>query len=101
MSKKRKEKSGDSHHSLYKGKLEITKSGIGYVIIDDKSADVLVRPGDFNTALNGDTVRVKVTRENFGTKRREGKNNRSSYTQAKTEFVGTLQKWLPTLLFCC
>jgi ribonuclease R len=36
---------------------------MGYVIVENVEGDVLVRPGDFNTALNGDTVRVKVVRK--------------------------------------
>jgi ribonuclease R len=42
-----------------RGKLEITRSGIGYVVTGEEGGDVLVRPNDFNTALNGDTVRVQ------------------------------------------
>jgi ribonuclease R len=34
-----------------KGKLEVTRSGMGYVIVENVEGDVLVRPGDFNTGL--------------------------------------------------
>ncbi len=46
--------------NLLTGTLDITRSGVGYVIIDKLDKDVMVRPSDFNTALHGDTVRVKV-----------------------------------------
>ena len=47
---------------ILKGVLDITRSGIGFVIIDKMDVDVLVRPSDFNTALHGDTVRVRIKR---------------------------------------
>jgi ribonuclease R len=55
-----------------KGKLDITRSGMGYVMTDDEGEDVLVRPADFNRAFNGDTVRVNVTRPALRGKKREG-----------------------------
>lgn len=55
----------DSHKSsgplFLKGNLDITRSGMGYIIVEDKEHDVMVRPNDFNTALHGDLVRVKIT----------------------------------------
>ncbi len=45
---------------LVKGVLEITRSGMGYVIVEGREKDLLVRPHDFNKAMNGDTVRVKI-----------------------------------------
>ena len=73
-----------------KGSLEITRSGIGYVLIDDKSGDVLVRPGDFNTALNGDIVLVKIIKENPSTNKKEGKII-EVVTRKQTEFIGIIQ----------
>ncbi|HEY6976950.1 MAG TPA: ribonuclease R [Chitinophagaceae bacterium] len=87
--KKGKHKHKSSDHIL-KGTLDITRSGIGYVVIADGSGDILVRPGNFNTALHGDTVRVKITRQNFGNGKREGKIT-EVISRRQTEFVGTLQ----------
>ena len=50
--------------SLVKGVLDITRSGIGYVIAEGRDNDVLVRPNDFNKAMHGDVVRVKVKESN-------------------------------------
>ncbi|MFC4230931.1 ribonuclease R [Parasediminibacterium paludis] len=75
---------------LVKGALEITRSGIGYVLIEDKSGDVLVRPGDFNTALNGDIVMVKIIKENSVTKKKEGKIT-EVVTRKQNEFIGHIQ----------
>ena len=73
-SKKKNKTTKHTHHiTTVKGTLEITRSGIGYVLIEDKSGDVLVRPGDFNTALNGDVVRVRIVKENLASKRKEGR----------------------------
>ena len=60
MAKKaeKKKKKATSFESLYKGRLDITRSGMGYVIVDKMDNDIMVRPNDFNTALHGDTVKV-------------------------------------------
>ncbi len=50
-----KKKSGAQ---LYKGTLEVTRSGMGFVIAKALERDILVRPNDFNTAMHGDTVLV-------------------------------------------
>jgi ribonuclease R len=54
---KKKKKKGNSDQVLT-GTLDITRSGIGFVIVDKVDKDIMVRPSDFNTALHGDTVRV-------------------------------------------
>lgn len=58
---KQKSKPNGEDRMLFVGNLDITRSGVGYVIVEGKDKDVLVRPGDFNGALHGDTVKVKVT----------------------------------------
>ena len=96
MRDKKKKKKGQSHKhhhtdgNLLKGTLEVTRSGIGYVVVADGSGDVLVRPYDFNTALNGDTVQVKVVKENPITRKKEGRVA-EVLERKQTEFIGTLQ----------
>ena len=68
-SKKKKKKSDSS--PLYKGRLDVTRSGMGFVIVDQLDQDIMIRPSDFNTALHGDTVRVKVNRSS-GRGRQQG-----------------------------
>jgi ribonuclease R len=47
MSKKEKPSRAKKHEeNLTKGILEITRSGIGYVVVDEEGGDVLVRPND-------------------------------------------------------
>jgi ribonuclease R len=62
MSKKQRNKKSKKIKAIpsITGVLDITRSGIGYVIAENLENDILVRPSDFNTALHGDTVRVKV-----------------------------------------
>lgn len=58
--KKKKKKAGASSSLLLTGRLDVTRSGMGFVIIEGRDQDILVRPSDFNTALHGDKVRVQV-----------------------------------------
>ena len=88
--KRDKDKGRGEAGVLLKGSLEITRSGIGYVVIADGSGDVLVRPGDFNTALNGDTVKVKVTKDAFRNGKKEGKIV-EVVSRKQSEFIGHIQ----------
>ncbi|MEP7232860.1 MAG: ribonuclease R [Ginsengibacter sp.] len=74
--------------SLIKGVLEITRSGIGYVIAEGRDKDVLVRPNDFNKAMDGDTVTVKI-RESNG-RRIEGVVE-GVVERKQTEFIGEIE----------
>ena len=67
MSKKEQKSTGRGKRTeaYPKGTLEITRSGIGFVVIPGEGHDVLVRPNDFNTALNGDTVCSKSNKGKF------------------------------------
>jgi len=87
---KSKSKHDASQAYVLKGNLEIARNGLGYVVIADGSGDVLVRPGNFNNALHGDVVRVKVFKENLGTGKKEGRIT-EVVSRQRTEFMGTLQ----------
>jgi ribonuclease R len=73
----------------YKGVLEITRSGMGFVVVPGLETDILVRPNDFNTALHGDTVRVEVNPEKTG-KRIQGAVI-DVLERKQLEFVGRLE----------
>ena len=85
-----KDRSDETPVSFDKGTLDITRSGMGYVVIADGSGDVLVRPNDFNTALNGDTVKVKITREGFKNGKKEGKIV-EVLSRKQSQFIGRIQ----------
>ena len=88
-SKKKKEKKHVSERDL-KGVLDITRSGMGFVKVQGVEVDILIRPGDFNTALDGDTVRVRVSKFAEGKKRMQGVIT-EVIQRKRTEFIGTLQ----------
>ncbi|HTM92756.1 MAG TPA: VacB/RNase II family 3'-5' exoribonuclease, partial [Flavisolibacter sp.] len=73
----------------YKGVLEITRSGMGFVVVQGLETDILVRPNDFNTALHGDRVRVEVNPERTG-KRLQGAVI-DVLERKQSEFVGRLE----------
>ena len=73
---------------LVKGKLDITRSGMGYVIAEGRDKDVLVRPQDFNKAMHGDTVMVKLKDSNG--KRAEGAVE-EVVERKQTEFIGNIE----------
>jgi len=72
-----------------KGTLDVTRSGVGFVIIDKNSPDILVRPNDFNTALHGDTVRVEVAGDGRNPNRKRGIIT-EVLERKQTEFIGHL-----------
>lgn len=89
--KKTKEKQKRTHHEkLMKGVLDITRSGMGFVIVEGMETDIMVRPADFNTALHGDTVRVGV-KEISGSGRRIQGEIKEVLQRKRTEFIGHLQ----------
>ena len=87
---KKKDKKTVSVH-LYKGILEITRSGMGFVVVPNLERDILIRPGDFNTALNGDTVRVKIIKKNADGKRMQGEVKEVVDRRKQSEFVGQVE----------
>ncbi|WP_276485975.1 ribonuclease R [Paraflavitalea pollutisoli] len=89
---KSKKKKGFTDQDTLKGTLDITRSGVGYVIVPDHPSDVLVRPGDFNTALHGDTVRVRVVNAGGGRSsgRQQGKVVEVVQRKQK-EFMGKIE----------
>ncbi|HMI63017.1 MAG TPA: ribonuclease R [Puia sp.] len=70
--KKKKNKSTTDTANVYKGRLDVTRSGMGFVIVEGRDQDILVRPSDFNTALHGDTVQVKVVNNSARSGRWQG-----------------------------
>ena len=75
--------------NTYIGSLDISRSGIGYVVVEGQPKDILVRPTDFNAAFHGDTVRVQVTSTKTNG-RIEGKVI-EVITRKQTEFIGHIE----------
>ena len=88
-SKKKKKERFHSHAEAFKGVLDISRSGMGFVIVDNLPVDVIVRPGDFNTALHGDTVRVTIKDDKKG-RRMQGVIS-EVLRRKQTEFMGKIE----------
>ncbi|HZH64291.1 MAG TPA: ribonuclease R [Flavisolibacter sp.] len=73
-----------------KGKLEITRSGMGFVVVEGQETDILVRPSDFNTAMHGDVVRVRIKEEDGRGRRQQGIVVGVA-ERKQSEFVGRLE----------
>ena len=54
------------------GRVQMTREGYAFIIIDGEEDDVFVKASKTRGALHGDTVRVAVTREKLDKQRREG-----------------------------
>jgi ribonuclease R len=85
---------GSKHQSGAKarvstGILDITRSGMGFVIVQGQENDIMVRPADFNTALHGDTVRVMI-KGDFQRGRQQGEVI-EVLKRRQVEFPGKLQ----------
>jgi ribonuclease R len=91
-SKKRKdkEKRKHSHDNTLTGTLDISRSGTGFVVVENMPVDILIRPDDLGTALHGDTVKVKVKDGKEKNKRQRGVITQI-LNRKQTEFVGSLQ----------
>ncbi len=86
---KDKKKSKPAAAGTFKGRLDITRSGMGFVIVENADTDVIVRPSDFNTALHGDTVRVKIKGDGRG--RRMQGEVAEVIKRKQTEFMGHIE----------
>ena len=90
MSKKNTSPKKSSQVDILKGKLDVSRSGMGFVIVEGSEKDIVVRPNDFNRAFHGDIVRVQVSRGIQRGKRAEGIVIDVA-ERKQTEFVGNIQ----------
>jgi len=88
--KTRKKKKEDQGSVLMKGRLEIVKSGMGFVVVEGLERDVIVKPEKLGLALDGDEVSIELT----GTAKRNGRQEgivREVLRRRQTEFSGRLE----------
>ena len=57
---------------MYVGKVQMTREGFIFVIVEGLDGDIFVKASKTRHALQGDTVRVAVMRESSDMRRREG-----------------------------
>lgn len=84
-----KKKQHQTGHNEYRGKIEVTRSGMGFVVVEGLEEDILVKPNDFNTAMHGDKVLVQVDPARAG-KRMQGVVVQVT-ERKQMEFVGRLE----------
>lgn len=56
----------------FTGRVQMTREGFAFIIVEGEEDDIYVKASKTRGALNGDTVRVAVTREKTERTRREG-----------------------------
>ncbi len=79
------QKSGYSQSS-YTGKVDVTRSGAAYIIVEGREDDIFVAPGSLKGAMNGDTVQVTILPRG----RRRGLSGRVTAIvhRARNQFMG-------------
>jgi len=85
-SSKKKNKQKDT----YTGRLDMSRSGIGYVVVEGLERDIIVRPGSLANALNGDEVRVEVMTDAGRGRRMEGEITQI-LRRKQSEFSGRIE----------
>ncbi|WP_336514003.1 ribonuclease R [Pollutibacter soli] len=83
-------KKNKPHPHSYTGILDITKSGMAFVIVDGLKQDILVRPGDYRKAFHGDKVVVQLKQGNLRTGRLQGQVI-EILERKQTEFIGHVE----------
>jgi ribonuclease R len=87
--KKRKGKETSDNRKLLKGKLEVARSGMGFVTVEGHERDILIKQEHLRTGLDGDEVRVEIIKA--------AKNGRIEgritevVTRKQSEFSGRLE----------
>lgn len=87
---KKRVKQKEISNQTLRGTLDVSRSGTGFVIVDNLPVDIMVRPGDFGTALHGDKVRVRVKDSSEKGKRQRGVIT-EVITRKQSEFIGRLE----------
>ncbi|WP_223151710.1 ribonuclease R [Chitinophaga qingshengii] len=90
MSKKKKDKKNPGQKKTFKGIVELTRSGMAFVIVPGLARDIMVKQKNLHTALDKDEVLVDVIKHAHGDGRQEGIIT-DILKRNKTEFTGTLQ----------
>ena len=74
---------------LVEGRVQMTREGYAFVIVEGEDDDVFVKASKTRGALHGDTVRVAVTREKTDRQRREGEVT-AIIARSPKPFIGIL-----------
>ncbi len=83
-------KSRSHQHQNYTGVLDITRSGMAFVIVEGLKQDILVKPGDYRRAFHGDKVTVELKQGNLRSGRLQGQVV-DVLERKQTEFIGHIE----------
>ena len=72
------------------GKLDVSRNGMGYVMVEGMERDVIVRPNNLGRAFNGDIVKVQFSKASLTGRRAEGIIT-EVVERKQTTFVGNIQ----------
>lgn len=86
---KKKKQQDKNEFDTVKGVLEIVRSGMGFVVVPGQEKDIIIRPENLGTALDGDEVRVVIKKESKKNGRKEGEIT-EVVRRSQTEFSGRL-----------
>ncbi len=87
--KKQKPRADAGGKTIVVGRLDISRAGMGFVVVLGMEQDVLIRPEDMFNALNGDEVKVKIGR--ISSKGRPEGVITEIIKRTQTEFSGRLE----------
>ncbi|MEO6538368.1 MAG: ribonuclease R [Ferruginibacter sp.] len=92
MSKQQKANSPkkSSQVEILKGKLDISRSGMGFVMVEGQEKDIMIKPNDFGKAFHGDIVRVQIEKQVVKGRRIEGRITDVA-ERKQTEFIGNVE----------
>ncbi|MFN6374123.1 MAG: ribonuclease R [Chitinophagia bacterium] len=74
----------------HKGNFEVTRSGMGFVIVQGLEKDIIIKPNDFNRAFHGDLVRVEITKGDVRVGRLQGRITQVIERKQK-QFIGHIE----------
>lgn len=87
---KKKSKNEETGKKSYTGRLEVTKNGMGFVVVAGQDQDIMVEREHMQTALHGDEVRVEVRGFSDNNKRLKGRIT-DVVRRKQSEFSGKVQ----------
>ena len=89
-SKKSGSKQKSSQLANTRGRLEISRSGMAFVIVEDLEQDIMVRPNNIGRAFHGDTVKVEYEKPN-GPAKKGWKAGWWKCWNKQSEFLGHIE----------
>lgn len=86
---KRSGRKKSSQNIIVKGRLDVSRNGMGFVMVEGMERDVMIRPNDLNRAFNGDLVKVQLNKASLAGRRAEGVIT-EVVERKQTTFVGKI-----------